>query len=232
MTIKAITYQPVPVYEAPAYPGQKGYGFRISNLDLANPVYFDTNLSSPTPQQSSPLPQQASVTFDGSRDVWMTSGVPGLTVLVDFSPSSITFDNPVGVQLALSATGVPPAVPGMASYTEIAGSAAGSPYTLTTFAANSRIWAAELSLVITTSSTYASATNGLNSYIKTGSGIVLAVAELAVSEAGQVAAVAPSNQFYGIEVLAGDTIELLVNSGISIPNAIIRASAVVLASTP
>ena len=105
MPIRAVGFEPVPIYRKPAY-DKPGYGFRITNLDEVNPVYFETDNLTVTSQASSPLPQQASVTFDGSKDVWMSSGVQGRTVLVDFSPSSLTYDNPVGVQIALNALGL------------------------------------------------------------------------------------------------------------------------------
>lgn len=224
--IKGITSEPLPVYEVPAY-GAKGYPFRVTNLDPANPVYFELGSQTVNSTQSSALRPLATANFDGTEDVWMSSGTPGRVVAVDFSRSVIR-------DTALSA-GVPPSVPNMASYAGVALSPVGSPVLLGSgpFPAPSRIWSAQISLACATAAAYAAATNGVNARIQTNvSNIILVVAELEISQAGQAVAVAPATQFFGINVAAGDQLEVLINSGITIPNAVIRVSAVVLASTP
>jgi hypothetical protein len=103
MTLKAVTNQPVQLYAAPAY-GQPGITFRVTNLDEVSTVWVDTDTT--ITASSTPLPPQASAVYDGSTDVWASTLSQNLIVSVDFAPGSLYYDNPVGVQIALSALGL------------------------------------------------------------------------------------------------------------------------------
>jgi hypothetical protein len=104
VSLKAVTNQPVQLYAAPAYAGQDGIPIRITNLDSTSTIYVDTDI--PVNAGSTPLPPQASIVYDGSADVWASTAVAGLVVLVDAAPRSTYYENPVGVQIALNALGL------------------------------------------------------------------------------------------------------------------------------
>lgn len=104
MTIKNVGgTDPVPVYLKPAY-GKAPKPFIIANTDTANPVYYSDELTITT--GSSVIDPQATVGFDGTRDVYMSTLRPGVQVLVDHIPGGTQWSNPVGVQIALNALGL------------------------------------------------------------------------------------------------------------------------------
>lgn len=251
MTIKAVGgTDPVPLYLKPAY-GKPGRPFLLANTDTANPVYYSDNLT--ISGNSSVIEPQATVGFDGTRDVYASTLNPSVEVLVDHIPGGTQWSNPVGVQIALNAlglakdtsvmavagntasaltAGVPPGVPAVASASKLFGSAAGSPYAMHTFAAAGRVWGVSISCAIATAAAYAGGPVSVYAQILTSSGITLEEIELAVSGAGQIDSDHGDLALNGLPIVAGATIQLDVNGAAPITNAIIRASGLVLYSVP
>lgn len=128
--------------------------------------------------------------------------------------------------------GIPPNVPSIKSYSGTQLAAAGSPYTLHAFSGPSRIWQGSLSLASATDSSYAGGLQGIFAQVQLGSGTVLLVAELAVGAPSVATADHCDFEFNGLNVDSGDTLVVNVNGGTSLSDAFIRASVVVLASTP
>jgi len=140
-----------------------------------------------------------------------------------------TTDIPTNIQTL----GTPPYIPNLkaASFTQMA--PAGSPYSLVTVGAASRIWYASLSFAVATDSTYAGGADGPFSelYIQTIGEIILAC-QLAINGTEQALNSDQVLSLGGIPVAAGDTIFANINNGNTIADAIIRAGAVVLYTTP
>ena len=128
--------------------------------------------------------------------------------------------------------GVPPGVPGVQSASKLFGSQTGSPYTLFTFPGIGRVWGASLSFTIAANSSYAGATNNVYALLKTGSGVVLEIIELVVTNANQIDSDHGDIPLNGLIIASGDTLVLDVNNGVGVTNAVMRASGFVLYSVP
>lgn len=204
----------------------------LANQDLVNTVTVGRNRDIAIGRSDGDLiPPLGSVTYSGGKPLYAIA--PGGTApLLAIPDGSGWAPSPSQIAAQISLTGASPGVPGITSVSGIALSAAGSPYTLETFGAKSRIWQAQLSLAAATDSAYAGGLAGINARLQTGSGIILAVAELAIGAAGESEAVMSSAALNGIAVAAGDTLQAIINGGISITDAFIRASALVLVSSP
>lgn len=250
MTLQNVGLQPVQLYAAPAFGGTGGK-FRVTNTDETSTIYLDAIQT--ITAQSTPLPPQATITYGGNRDVWASSLSSGVSVLADVDQDSLTWDNPVGVQIALNdlglataanqvgqetaipaniqVMGAPPYIPNLNAYADSILSAAGSPYTLHTFASASRLWYASLSLAVATDSAYAGGLNEVYAQLQLGGTILLAVN--ACIGAGGVAVIDHSDlSLGGIPIPATDSITVNVNGGTSITDAFIRVAAAILVSTP
>lgn len=147
--------------------------------------------------------------------------------------SILTGTNSVGTNTSNAlTTGVPPNVPNILSISKVNAAAASSPFTLTTFASNSRLWQVSLSLACATSSAYTDGLQRVSAQVNLGSGPVLAVAETAISATNQAVTDHCDFSFNGIPALSGDTLILNVNNGGTHTGATIVCSTVVLGSTP
>lgn len=168
----------------------------------------------------------------GSRATQVTnSKTSALTVQVINKPGT-----PVNTQI-INAPGVPVVtqdggVAGMASASTLqVGPQAAT--TFKTFTADSRIWAAHLSLAVGSNASYAASVTQIYALIKTSSGIVLAVIELAVSGPAQQANGDADLAIPGIAVANGDHLQLDVNNNVGLgTGGLIRASTTVMYSTP
>ena len=247
MTIKAVGIQPVQLYAAPAY-GQSGSPFRVTNLDEVNSVSLDSDLT--ITAQSTSLPQQATVTYQGNRDVWASSLSATTTVLVDVDDDSLTWDNPIGVQIALNALGLakdstvaglpgliqtmgaPPYILNLRSVGDVNYSAAGSPYTLVTFSGNSRVWYVGLSLAVATDASYAGGLVGTYAKVRTGSNFEIIACQANFGSPEESVASNNNLSLGGLPFSGGDTLVLDVNNAVNVTDAFIRASVTVLWSTP
>jgi hypothetical protein len=134
------------------------------------------------------------------------------------------FSNPI--------LGTPPYIPNLQSASAAQMSPAGSPYTLVTFTAQSRIWAAALSFSVSSSSAFTGSDGpfcGLE--IGSGSGTLL-ICQLAVDGPSQGLSSDKELEIGGIQVDPGTSIIINVNNGTSVTDLFIRAGAVVLYTTP
>lgn len=246
MTLMAVSLQPVPLYQAIGIGiGGAGGKFRVTNTDEVNTIYLDSVQT--IGATSTPLPPQATVTYDGNRDVWASSLSGSVTVLADVDQDSLTWDNPVGVQIALNALGlataqlqnsqmaigIPPYIPGLDSASEARMSATDSPYTLVTMPAAGRLWFATLSYGVATESGYDLGGNdpAARIYINSDTRTIL-LAQAVIAQAGQNAQADQGLGFGGLPLAEGDVIGADVNGGSEITNVSQNASTVVLYSIP
>ena len=134
---------------------------------------------------------------------------------------------------ALQAAGVPPYIPGLRSAALSQMSAAGSPYSLVTFSGNSRIWYASLSFAVSTDASYSAGADGpfAELYIQSIGQIIL-ICQVAINAPDQAVNSDQSLSFGGIEVASGDSVFANINNGNAITDALIRAGAVLLYTTP
>jgi hypothetical protein len=241
MSLKAVALQPVQLYAKPAY-DQPGTKFRVTNNSETIPVYLD---ETPTiTATSTPLPQQATVTYNGNRDVWASS-LSSTPVLVDVDADSLTWDNPVGVQIALDelglataalqntqmTQGIPPNVPNITS--AALDDLTPGTYTLTTFAHASRLWLGHLGLAVATDNTdYASGLMRIYAQFLVGGAVVRTV-QCAIGGTGETMESHSDMVFNGLPVAANDAITVNVNGGTGgITGLYITADADVMGSTP
>lgn len=106
------------------------------------------------------------------------------------------------------------------------------PTAFQTFAGASRIWAAHLSFAVGTNNTYSGVTQ-LYALVRTQSGIVLAVVDLAVAAANTAANGDADLAIPGIAVANEDKLMLDVNNGTSLgTGGVMHASTTVMYSTP
>lgn len=128
------------------------------------------------------------------------------------------------------ATGVPPAVTGLDSGSQILQSPGSSPATMYTFADNGRIWAANVSYAMGSSG--GTGTNqGYGRVLIQGSA-TLAVVEACVVGNPSADSNTDSQTFPGLAVNAGTVIQLDINNGTSITGVVQRASGLVVVSIP
>lgn len=219
--------------------------FLLVNNDDASPVYISQ--SRPVNALDTQLPAQGSATLTGT---WYVSTLSQSTVVQCFVlPGGLAWSNPVGVQVALSALGlalnstvedlpaniqamgVPPTVPN-ATAAKFRNAGATSTTGFKTFGTDVFIWAAVLTYAITTDGTFASGVTSVSSYIETGSGISLAIVELAASSTDQVDSGVSSLTFNGIALSSGDELNYNINSGNTYTGMQQRASGIVVYSTP
>jgi hypothetical protein len=242
VSIKGVGAEPVAVYQAPAY-GQAGISFRVTNLDEINPVYWSDGPG--VDANSSPLPAQASSVFDGSTDVWMSTLAGGPIVIIDFAPGSTSWDNPVGVQIALSnlglatsalqqtqqatlISGVPPNVPGVKCAKIIRQAETAGVTFLGPLACPAKLWLATLAHGMSTGANFVPNAETFAQIQTTESGLVLGSTELSISAINQVADAALALPLNGLQLLAGDSVQLNVNAGATQAFMIERASATLL----
>jgi hypothetical protein len=125
-------------------------------------------------------------------------------------------------------TGVPPNVPGM-STASTTFKASGT-YTLHTMGANGRIWLASISATFSASAGYGGATDNESVILQTGSGVVLALMELVITDAGSIDSKQSDVNWNGIPIASGDTLQMVVSSSPAM--SVIRASGFVAYSSP
>ena len=197
------------IYGRPAY-NQPVRPFVLANLDAASPLWYGPNLDlGPLSNVIYPL---GSAGFDGNSDVYASTLSPGIQVPVLMLPGQ-TYWNPG------------PAIPGSTTASLIAQSPAGGGVFL---AGPAQLWESELSFDAGATAAY-SGLSEVNAQVITGSGVVLGVVELTLA-ASQNASGQSSKSLHGMTLAAGDTVQLNVNSGTMLLNALMRASAVVLYS--
>lgn len=128
--------------------------------------------------------------------------------------------------------GVPPGVPALKAASVLRQPPNSSPAVFFTFPSAGRIWSGVLSAAVVTANSYPNSVQELYCELRTGSGLILGVTELAISVAGQIDSNSVSMTINGLPVAAGDTLVLDINNGGNIGNGSLRASAAVLYSTP
>lgn len=136
----------------------------------------------------------------------------------------------VGLLTQIQQSGAQPWVPNMHSASSTLKNPGGSPYTIHTFTAASRIWGATVSAGVGT--TAGSGTTNAYALVKTGGGVVLAIVEVCVAGGISSSSDSVPVSIPGIPVSNGDTIILDVNGGGGIGGGAMRASCSVLFSIP
>lgn len=127
--------------------------------------------------------------------------------------------------------GAPPFIPGIQSKTVI-NQGPTTPHTFYTFAQAGRLWFALLSFAMSTNSNGAS-TNQAYARMITGSGITLPIVELSVGGPFSTNSGVATVGFGGIEITAGDQLQIDVNNGTSLgADGEMRASLVALVTIP
>lgn len=220
-----------------------GAQFLIVNNDTAEPVYISQER--PVTALDTQIPAQGSASLTGW---WYVSTLDRNTTVECFVlPGGLTWSNPVGVQIALSAlglakdttvqatnsqlaTGVAPFATNIQSFSLLQVNQTGSPYTVHTFGAAGRLWAAHLSFALSANNSHtgndqAFATLGINSK-------VLIPIELAVGGSNSTDSGDGDLSMPGYPVANGDELILNVNGGAAISQALMRASCVGLVSFP
>jgi hypothetical protein len=243
---------PIPIQVCP--PLGQGQSVTIYNQDLANIVTLGTsNNISQNASDGVPLQPLTPGTFPAVKALYAVApqGTASLVIIpqggtLSPSPAQIaaqiaaqglaTAANQIGQNTTIPANiqtmGAPPYVPNILSVSGTRLTAAGSPYTLITFGAKSRIWYAVLSLAVATDTVYAGGLAGIFSQMQLGSGPVLLASEAAIGGPGQNSSNTSVLSMGGIIVNAADTLVLNVNNGTSITDCFIRVSIVALYTTP
>ena len=130
----------------------------------------------------------------------------------------------------LLAGGVPPYIPDLKSAYAYQLDPSDSPETLITFDADSRIWAVSLSFSVVTSSAYSGAA-GPFAAIQTPSQ-TLVICQLALDAPSQSLSSDQGLAIGGIPVSSGEGITCDINNGTSVTDAVLRAAALILYTTP
>lgn len=222
--------------------------YLLVNIDTAASVYIGPQ--KPVTASDVPLPPQASAGFDGTKPWYVSSLHQGLAVACAVLPGGQSWDNPVGVQLALDtlglakdatlaalpaalqSLGIPPFVPNAQPFGAVDLGPSGSPHPIVPAqTADTFIYYGHLSLAI---SSNASHTGNDTAYamLRTGSGKPLIPTQVAAGDAASASADSGQLPFGGVLLVAGDTIEVDVNNAMEIPNAEPRAAAVVILGMP
>jgi hypothetical protein len=130
----------------------------------------------------------------------------------------------------LQASGIPPIVPGLLTVASLRQTP--GVYNLVTFAQAGRVWGAQLSSTFSAGAAYAAAVNNVFHSIQTQSGLTLAVVELAVAAPSTVDNAGADAPPFGLDIAAGDIVQLNVNNGTAVTGAFQRCSAVVFYTVP
>lgn len=236
MPIVGLSHTPVPILRAGDGP------VLFVNNSETDTVYIDFN-----PGVTSPVPvaPQASVTLDGTRTWYGTSGSSKVVECLTL-PGGVQWDNPVGVSIALSAlglatadlqnsqmaVGIPPNVPSITSASTIQGMPPASPVTVVTPNAPFRIWGVNLTMSCASNSSYSGGNNRFFAWAQQDGTNVLAIIEQGLSDANQFQSDVIYVPFNGLECAANTPLELIINTGISVPNVEQIASCVFFYSIP
>lgn len=89
MPVKVVSFDPVPVYEAPAY-DQPPRNVVITNTDKTNPVYYSDSPGTVNKRSAFIEPLGAEV-FDGLDDVWLTTLDQSVSVTVQLKIGSSNY---------------------------------------------------------------------------------------------------------------------------------------------
>jgi len=130
----------------------------------------------------------------------------------------------------LQASGIPPIVPGLLTASAL--KTGPGITTLVSFALAGRVWGVQLSGTMASSNTYANQVNNVVYTVQTASGLTLAALELVVITQSQIIAGQAPPLVFGLNVAAGDSVQLNVNGGTFVTNATQRASAIVYYTIP
>lgn len=131
----------------------------------------------------------------------------------------------------IQSLGAPPFIPNIKSHTVI-GQGPTAPVTFYTFPSPGRLWAAHLSMAMSTNST-GTATNQAYARIITGSGNTLLIVEVSVGGAFSTDSDSGDLSIGGLAFKQGDQLQIDVNNGVGLSTeGVMRASCVALVSIP
>ena len=193
-----------------------------------------------------PIAPQASVTLDGTVRWYGSTVADAGVVEVLVLPGGTDWQNPVGVEIALSSlglatadlqtsqlnVGIPPNVPNIQAASTINGEVADSPFTVYTMPADGRLWGVNMSGSCSASPTYSAGAERFFWQAQADSDIVLAIIEQSLNGAGQAQSDSIYIPFNGLAVAEGIPLIFIINSGASIPEVAIIGSIVFFYSIP
>lgn len=257
MGIKAVSKEPVPLYQAPAY-GKPGYMLHVTNLDSVNPIYYETTMT--ITDDSNIIYPLGSASFDGAHDIWASTLNRGITVLVQtgipgqrdwksgpkfdamstaqqIATLGLAQDSSLALINATMSGGISPSVPNVQSVSVLDGSEAGSPYVAYTFTSAGRVWGVNLAAAVASSPTV---TGEARVYVLAqidgngipGNGTPLAVCEMAAISADTVDSDNVYVPFNGLDVASGQKLYVICNGNVAVVGAEITASAIFFYSIP
>lgn len=221
--------------------------YLLVNTDVAQSVYIGPQR--PVTVNDVPLPPQASASFDGKRPWYVSTGSQQLTVACAVLPGGMTWNNPVGVQLALDtlglakdatlaalpaalqAMGIPPLIPGAQPYGVVDAGPLGGPHPIVPAqAADMVIWYAHLSLAGSSNAAH-TGNDQMYARLLTASGKPLLSTQIAIGDAASADSDSAQLTIGGVLLTAGDTIVLDVNNTNIVANAEFRADCIVIIGT-
>jgi hypothetical protein len=234
----------------------------LANDDLVNPVYVSPQQVSATQNGcEAVVPPLGTLGLDGSQTKYAacsagetaqlfviaggTSWAPspqqaaeqiallglmkdstGQTIVTSTAATTASINN-------LTSTGVPPNVPNIKSADAVLILPGATPLTFFTFPANGRLWDVSLSFALATTAAFAGGLSPVYARVITGSGIDIAIVELAISGPSQFVPGNADLSLNGLAVALGDTLILDINAGVPLAaGATMRASCTVLYSVP
>lgn len=224
----------------------------LANQDLLNAVTVcDQRNFTPNAQNADVIPPLGSIAYTGERPLYAMAPA-GTAALLVIAGGSTWAPSPAQVALQIQAaglakdtsvqttntqlaTGVAPFTSGIQSFNLVQVNQAGSPYTITTFGASGRIWAAHLSFALSANASHAGNDQAyctLKYRPPAGSDQFLLVIEVAVGGASSTDSGDGDLSMPGLAVAPGGSLILDVNGGAAITNALMRASTCTLVSFP
>jgi len=220
----------------------------LVNTDTARSVYIGPQR--PVTTADVALPPQASVSLDGTRPWYVSTLAAAVTVACAVLPGGLTWDNPVGVQLALTTLGlakdatlaalpsqlqtlgIPPFIPNAQPFGAVELGPTGSPHTIVPAQPKSTfIWYGHLSFAGSSNAAHVG-NDHMYAMLHTASGKPLLPCEIAAGDAASATSSNAELTIGGVPLAAGDPIVLDVNGGNGVTNTLFRAACVVILGTP
>lgn len=192
----------------------------LANQDTVNPVTVSDqrNFSTDAPN-TDVIPPLGSIAYAGDRAMYAMAPAGTAALLVIAGGTSWSPGPPSGIQ----------------AFAQIGANQGGSPYTVHTFGAPGRIWAAHLSFALSANASHTGNDQAfctLKYSPPTGGDKILLVIELAVGGASTTDSGDGDLTIPGMNVDIGGALVLDVNAGNAIVNALMRASTTTLVSFP
>lgn len=192
----------------------------LANQDTTNPVTVsDQRNFTMDAQNADVIPALGSIAYQGDRALYAMAPADTAALLVIAEGTAWSPGPPAGIQ----------------AFAQIGANQGGSPYTIHTFGASGRIWAAHLSFALSANASHTGNDQAfctLKYSPPTGGDKIILVIEVAVGGASSTDSGDGDLTIPGMAVAMGGSLILDVNAGNAITNAIMRASTTTLVSFP